>query len=68
MGIIEDLLRCHYFARVKFSCVVSSEFSSTRFFQCPGTITFLMCFIVENVSSSTTWYWGEMFPIQMFNI
>ena len=24
-GMLEDLLRCHYFARVKFSCAESSE-------------------------------------------
>ena len=30
-GMLEDSLRCHYFARVKFSCVASSECSSTKF-------------------------------------
>ena len=31
MGMLDDLLRCHSFARVKFSYVASSECSSTRF-------------------------------------
>ena len=41
-GIIEDELRCQYFARMKFSCVSSSEFSYTRLFQFTGTVSFLM--------------------------
>ena len=56
--IIEDLLRFHYFARVKFSCVASSECSYTRFFQFHGTVSFLMCYTVENVPSKTACYWG----------
>ena len=41
-GIHEDSLRCHYFAKVKFSCIEISECSSTRFFQFPGTVPFLI--------------------------
>ena len=48
--MLEDLLRCHSFVRVNFSCIVSSEYSSTRFFQFPGTVIFLVCSIVEYVS------------------
>ena len=30
-GILEDLLRCHAFARLNFSCIARSECSSTIF-------------------------------------
>ena len=56
-GMLDDLLRCHYFLRVDFSCVASSDCSSTRFFQFIGTFPLLMCSTVENVSLNATWYW-----------
>ena len=58
-GMLEDSLRCHYFARVKFSCVAIYMCYSTRFLQLTGTVPFLMCYTVYNVLSNTTWYWGE---------
>ena len=65
--MIEDLLRCQSFVRVDFSCVASSECSSTRFFQITDTVPFLMCSTVKIVFSKTTWYWGETFPVLVFN-
>ena len=53
--VLEDPLRCHSFSRVYFSCVEISEFYSTRFFQFSGTVPFLICSTVENISSKTTW-------------
>ena len=52
---------------MKFSCVSSSECSSTRFFQNPGTLTFIMFSKVENVLSNTTWYWGKKCPVLVFH-
>ena len=66
-GMLEDSLRCHYFSRVNFSYIASSEFSSTRFLQFPGNVPFLVCSTVENVLSKTIWYWGETCPVLMFN-
>ena len=63
----EDYFRCHYFAGVKFYYSESSECFSTRVFQFPGTVPFLMCSIVENVSSNTTWYWRGIFSVMVFN-
>ena len=40
--MLEYSLLCHYFARVKFSCLANSELSSTRFFKFPGTVPFLV--------------------------
>ena len=53
-GMLEYHLRCQSFTRVKFYCLASSECSSTRFFQLPGTVTFLMCSTVDTVPSNTT--------------
>ena len=61
------VLRLHYFERVKFSCVASSEWSYTRFYQFNGTVPFLMCYKVDDVLSNTTWYWGKKFPVLVFN-
>ena len=47
IGILEDSLRCHYFARVKFSCVASYECSSIRFFQFVVTVPLLICSTLE---------------------
>ena len=41
-GMIKYYLRWRSFARVRFSCIVISDWSSTRIFQFPGTVTFLM--------------------------
>ena len=67
MGMLEDLFRCHSFEWVKFFCVDSSECSYTRFFQFTRTVLFLMCLTVENVSSKTTWYWGEIYLVLLLN-
>ena len=53
--MLEYLLRCHSFARVEFYCIARCECSSTRFFKFPGSVPFLMCSTVDNVSSNTTW-------------
>ena len=66
-GMLEDLLICQFFSSVKFSCVVMSECSSTRFKKFPGTVPFIMWYIVENVSSKTTCYWGGTCPVLVFN-
>ena len=66
-GMLDDSSRCQYFSIVKFYCVESSEWSSTRFFQFPGTVPFLMCSIVEKVSSKTTCYWGKICPVIVLN-
>ena len=49
-GMNNYSLLCHYFARVKFSCIASSEWSSTMFFQFTGTVPFLIFSIVDIVS------------------
>ena len=67
MEIIEYLLSCHSFERVKFSYVARSECSYIRFSQFSGTVTFLMCYTVENVSSKITWYRGQTCPVLVFN-
>ena len=66
-GMIEGSLIFYYFAREKFSCVSNYEYSSTRFFQFTGTVTFILCSTVGNVLSKTTWYWGGTFPVLVFN-
>ena len=53
--MLEYSLICHSFDRVNFSCIARCECSSTRFFQFPGSVPFLMCYTVDNVSSNTTW-------------
>ena len=65
--MLEDFLRCHYFVKVMFSCVASSEWSYTSLFQFNGTVPFLMWYTVGNVLSNTTWYWGETCPVLVFN-
>ena len=65
--MVEVLLICLYFAIVKFSCAAISEWSSTSFFQFPGSVPFLMWSTVENVLSNTIWYWGETFPVMVCN-
>ena len=65
--MLEDFLRCQYFAIVKFFRVAISECSSTRFFQFTRTVLLIMCYKVEIVFSKTTWYWGETCPVLVFN-
>ena len=36
--MLENFLRCHYFARLKFYCAESSECSSTQFLKFTGTM------------------------------
>ena len=66
-GIIDYLLRCHYFSGVKFSRLVSSECSSTRFFQFTVNVPFFVCSKVENVLSNTTWCWGGICLVLVLN-
>ena len=66
-GMIDYLLRCHYFSGVKFSCLVSSEWSSTRFFQFTVNVPFFVCSKVENVLSNTTWCWGGICLVLVLN-
>ena len=37
-------------------------------FRFAGTMANFMCSTVDNVSSNTTCYWGEIFPVMTFNI
>ena len=57
-GMLDYFLRCHFFVRVNFSCVASSECYYTKFFQFTGTVPFLICSKVDNVFPNTTCYWG----------
>ena len=65
-GILEDSFICNSFARVKFTWVESSDCSSTRFFQSPRTMPFLICSTVEKVSLKTIRYWGDTCPVLLF--
>ena len=47
-GMPEDSLRCHSFARVNFSYVAIYGCSSTRLFQFPGTVTFLIPHVLQS--------------------
>ena len=53
--------------RVNFSCIEISECSSTSFSLFPSIVPFLMCSTVDNVTSKTSWYWGETCPVLVFN-
>ena len=56
--MLKDSIMCHSFYRVDLSCVAIYECSSTRVFQFPVTVSFLVWSTVDNVSSKTTCYWG----------
>ena len=66
--MLEDSWICHSFERVKFSCVLSSEFTCIRFSQFTGTATLLMCSTLDKVLTNTTCYWEGNFPVMMFKI
>ena len=64
--MLGNSLICHSFAIVNFSCIESSEFSSTRFFKFTRTVLFLMYSKVDSFLSNTTCYWGSEFPVIIF--
>ena len=67
-GMLENFYDHTIFETLQLSYVASSELSSSRFYQFPGTVPFLMGSAAENVLSQATWYWGEIYPVLVFNI
>ena len=66
-SMLEDLLRCHSFARLNFSCMERYKFSSTKIFQFPGTVPFLMFSIVDISCQKPHGTGGGLWPFLVCN-